>query len=100
MPYPKQVPMVTVTCHVPGDSIHETCLGYATVDAGFTFGVLLPAAKPTGLVEPLKTLEAVLNFLRIKWKDFLRNKSLGQFLIFSETNGTIFSETKHSSRNV
>ena len=40
MPYPEQVPVVTVTCHVPGGSIHETCLGYATEDAGFAFGAV------------------------------------------------------------
>ena len=40
MTYPKQVPVVTDICCVPGDSIHETCLGYATVNAGFAFGAV------------------------------------------------------------
>ena len=54
MPYSKQVPVVTITCHVPGDSILETCLGYATINAGFGAVIFLLADRRrafSGLVD-------------------------------------------------
>ena len=61
-------------------------------------GEYLPAAKPTGLVEPLKTLVEVLNLINER-SHFLINEHhlfsvFRMFLIFSESNGVIFSEMK------
>ena len=48
-------------------------------------------AKPTGLVEPLKTLEAVLN-LRNEWSDFLRSETYGFGLCLLEVLNLLLNE--------
>ena len=61
-------------------SIPTNVLEQLTCMVTFCYILFLPAAKPTGLVEADSSfssfLTEVLNLLRIKWNDFLRNKTI------------------------